>query len=136
MVPYDAKFRNAKRRCIRTSSRPDVCARLSVILMAHHDRVILRIFASDRTVSHMPNPINPRRSDAARHPLDHDPARVRARRKELGLTLSQVGAKAAVSVGHLSEIERGVRNPSPVALARIATALRCRLSDLMPTVAA
>lgn len=77
-------------------------------------------------------PPRPARADAARWPLDHDPARVRARRHELGLTLAQVGKRARVSVGHLSEVERGTRNPSPAVLVRIARAMGCRIGDLLP----
>lgn len=74
----------------------------------------------------------PARARAARWPLDHDPAKVRARRLELGFTLVKAGKRARISAGHLSEVERGIRNPSPEALGRIARALKCRIGDLLP----
>lgn len=76
----------------------------------------------------MPN--TPRRA-GARHPLDHDPATLRARRVAVGLTQAQVAATAGISAGHLSELESGTRNPSPPVLKQLADALACDSTDLM-----
>jgi len=73
-----------------------------------------------------------RRAQAARTPLDHDPRRLRRRRIEAGLTLAALAAKTNLSSGHLCELEKGTRNPSPHALARLAAALGCEPADLMP----
>lgn len=76
-------------------------------------------------------PDTPRRA-GARSPLDHDPATLRSRRVEAGLTQAEVASTAKLSAGHLSELETGTRNPSPPVLARLAAALKCEVADLMP----
>ena len=48
------------------------------------------------------------------------------------MSLTQLAAVTSVSTGHLSELERGTRNPSPELLAAIARALGCEATDLMP----
>ncbi|MDR7323411.1 MULTISPECIES: helix-turn-helix domain-containing protein [Catenuloplanes] len=73
-----------------------------------------------------------RRRQAAREPLDHHPARLRRRRIANGMSLSQLAEVTSASKGHLSELERGTRNPSPELLAAIARALGCGVTDLMP----
>lgn len=50
--------------------------------------------------------------------------RLRARRKEVGLTQQEVAQLAGISVGFVSEIEKGNRNPSGRVLLRLAGALR------------
>ena len=49
--------------------------------------------------------------------------KLRARRKELGLSLRELGAKANLSAAFLSQVERGITNPSLDSLRRIAKAL-------------
>lgn len=49
-------------------------------------------------------------------------------------TLRQVSAQARVSLGYLSEIERGQKEPSSELLAAICDALDVRLSDLFAEV--
>jgi transcriptional regulator with XRE-family HTH domain len=49
-------------------------------------------------------------------------------------TLRQVSARARVSLGYLSEIERGQKEPSSELLAAICAALDVRLSDLFAEV--
>lgn len=78
----------------------------------------------------MPNPT--KRAAAARSPLDHDPGLLRRRRIELGCAQAEIAQRAGVSAGHLSELERGTRNPSPPLLAALARALDCTTADLMP----
>lgn len=53
------------------------------------------------------------------------PKRLRARRKEVGKTLQQVADHTGLSVGFLSQIERGLSTPSLASLAAIARALDC-----------
>ncbi|GAA2327369.1 helix-turn-helix transcriptional regulator [Dactylosporangium salmoneum] len=72
------------------------------------------------------------RRDKARSPLDHDPQRLRQRRVAAGLTQAKLAAAAEISASHLSEIEGGTRNPSPAVLVRLAEALHCQPTDLMP----
>ncbi len=67
-----------------------------------------------------------------RNPLDHDPAKLRRRRVEAGLTATDLAARVECSTGHLSELEAGTRNPSPPLLKSLARELGCRTSDLMP----
>lgn len=57
--------------------------------------------------------------------------RLRGRRHELGLTLSQLGAAAGISVGHASSIENGGSLPSLPVLARVAHALELTLADVL-----
>jgi transcriptional regulator with XRE-family HTH domain len=73
------------------------------------------------------------RRDKARHPLDHDPSKLRKRRVELGRSQAEVADAAGISAGHMSELEGGTRNPSPALFARLAEVLECRTVDLMPT---
>lgn len=52
-----------------------------------------------------------------------------------GATLRQVSAKAAISLGYLSEIERGQKEASSEVLALIAQALDVSVGELMAEVA-
>ena len=51
-------------------------------------------------------------------------ALVRARRRQMHMTLQALSDAAGVSVGYLSQIERGLRKPSAEVLNQIAKALR------------
>ncbi len=74
-----------------------------------------------------------KRRQAARAVLDHDPAKLRRRRVECGLGVLELAAKVDLkSASHISELERGNRNPSPGLLKRLAEALDCETRDLMP----
>lgn len=68
---------------------------------------------------------------ATKRPLDHNPVRMRDRRVELGLRQADAAKAAGISAGHLCDLERGRRNPSPVVLKRLAEALNCTTRDLM-----
>ncbi len=59
---------------------------------------------------------------------------IRAIRLRQRRTLRQVSASARVSLGYLSEIERGQKEPSSELLAAICSALDVRLSDLFAEV--
>ncbi len=77
----------------------------------------------------------PQHADAPprRLPQIHlDPIKVRRRRFELGLYLTTVAKNAEISKGHLSMIENGRRGGTAPVLARIAKALGCQISDLLP----
>ncbi|TQE35442.1 helix-turn-helix domain-containing protein [Streptomyces ipomoeae] len=63
---------------------------------------------------------------------NQDPARVRRKRIEAGLTQIALAARAGLSPAHMSSIERGGRGASPKVLARLATVLDCEIADLMP----
>lgn len=56
---------------------------------------------------------------------------LRARRRELGRTLREVSADASVSLGYLSEIERGEKEASSELIASVCHALGLRLSELL-----
>jgi len=55
---------------------------------------------------------------------------VRARRKEVGLTMIQVAETAGISKGMLSKIENGQASPSLTTLARLAAALDMPVTSL------
>ena len=59
---------------------------------------------------------------------------LRERRLEQGLTLRQVSAEARVSLGYISEIERGQKEASSELLASICDALDVELADLLAEV--
>jgi transcriptional regulator with XRE-family HTH domain len=61
---------------------------------------------------------------------------LRARRKEQGRTLREVSRRAQVSLGYLSEVERGQKEASSELLASICGALDVSLSDVLIDVAA
>ncbi len=60
---------------------------------------------------------------------------LRGRRQSQGRTLREVSASARVSLGYLSEVERGQKEASSELLASICDALDVRMSDLMREVA-
>ena len=55
---------------------------------------------------------------------------LRARRMAQGLTLRDVSGKARVSLGYISEVERGQKEPSSELLAALAAALDVPLSKV------
>ncbi|HYN56981.1 MAG TPA: helix-turn-helix transcriptional regulator [Motilibacterales bacterium] len=59
---------------------------------------------------------------------------LRRLRQDQGRTLRDVSSAARVSLGYLSEIERGQKEPSSELLAAICTALDVRLSTLLRSV--
>jgi transcriptional regulator with XRE-family HTH domain len=56
---------------------------------------------------------------------------LRERRLERGLTLRQVSAQARVSLGYISEIERGQKEASSELLASLCSALEAPLSEVL-----
>jgi len=59
---------------------------------------------------------------------------LRRRRQDQGRTLRDVSAAAAVSLGYLSEVERGQKEASSELLAAICGALEVPLSDVLSSV--
>jgi transcriptional regulator with XRE-family HTH domain len=59
--------------------------------------------------------------------------KIRRRRRRLGLTLRQVSESAGLSVGFLSQIERGLATPSLVSLFNIARSIGASVSDFLAT---
>lgn len=57
--------------------------------------------------------------------------RLRARRRELGRTLSEVAGEAGVSVSYLSSIENGNNLPSLPILVRVTAAIGLSLNELL-----
>ncbi|WP_204323984.1 helix-turn-helix domain-containing protein, partial [Stenotrophomonas maltophilia] len=57
-------------------------------------------------------------------------ARIRALRQAKGLSLDTVAGKAGLSIGFLSQIERGLSSPSLKALASLADALGLPIAGL------
>ena len=56
---------------------------------------------------------------------------LRDRRMQRGLTLREVSAEARVSLGYISEIERGQKEASSELLASLCAALEVPLSDVL-----
>lgn len=63
-------------------------------------------------------------------------AELRRERLAKGLTLRDVAAHGAVSLGYLSEVERGAKEPSSEVLAAVCRALTLPMSSLLVRVAA
>ena len=59
---------------------------------------------------------------------------LRRRRQDQGRTLRDVSGAAAVSLGYLSEVERGQKEASSELLAAICDALEVSLSDVLASV--
>lgn len=57
--------------------------------------------------------------------LDHDPESLVWARKAAGFTQKQLAEALGISTGHMSEIESGTRNLTPVNLAKAAKLLKC-----------
>lgn len=65
------------------------------------------------------------------HTMRFDPAKVIARRLELGMTQGQAAGRAKLSQSMLCDIEAGRRNGSPNTQQRLARALKVRaVADL------
>lgn len=60
---------------------------------------------------------------------------LRQRRSELGMTLREVSGAARVSLGYISEIERGQKEASSELLASLCEALEMPLSEVLHNVA-
>jgi transcriptional regulator with XRE-family HTH domain len=60
---------------------------------------------------------------------------LRRRREDAGRTLRSVAAEAGVSLGYLSEVERGVKEASSELLAAICRALGASLPEILVEVA-
>ncbi|WP_274031445.1 helix-turn-helix domain-containing protein [Streptomyces sp. MMBL 11-1] len=61
-----------------------------------------------------------------------DPAQIRRRRIEAGLTQEALAKRARASKAHISMVERGVAGASAPLLSRLAESLGCEVADLMP----
>ncbi|WP_309085615.1 cupin domain-containing protein [Chelativorans sp.] len=57
--------------------------------------------------------------------------RLRQRRRELGLTLKEVADGAGLSVGFISQIERGIASPSLSSLVAVSHALQMDVGDFL-----
>lgn len=58
---------------------------------------------------------------------------IRALRKAQKLSLAQLAARSDLSIGNLSQIERGVRSPSVRSLQRLSECLKVPIADLFQT---
>jgi transcriptional regulator with XRE-family HTH domain len=56
---------------------------------------------------------------------------LRRRRKELGLSQEQLGARADIQMADISRYESGVRDPRVTTIARLAQALEVPIADLL-----
>jgi transcriptional regulator with XRE-family HTH domain len=88
----------------------------------------------------MPNPSDSQRPehpwDAEQGLLEKVGARVRFVRQRSGKTATQLAALSGLPRSHISDIERGKRNPTLQTMDRIAQGIGCTLRDLMPPAAA
>ena len=87
--------------------------------------------------AHGRKPAEPRAPRAGREPLWRQALgeQLRRVRHDRGETLSETAARAGVSMQYLSEIERGVKEPSSEMVAAVAGALGITLLDLTIAVA-
>lgn len=69
--------------------------------------------------------------DAARTDLSQDPARLRRKRREAGLSTRQLAEIAVLSAATVSYLERGVYSAEPGTLRKLADALGCEIADIM-----
>lgn len=58
---------------------------------------------------------------------------LRTRRKELGLTMQSVANSAGLSVGFISQVERGIASPSLASLASLADVLKTEIGNFLQT---
>ena len=58
-------------------------------------------------------------------------ARLRARRKAIGKTMQQVADEASLTIGFISQIERGISTPSLASLYNVAKALDASVDMLV-----
>ena len=56
--------------------------------------------------------------------------RIRFLRKQRNLSIEDLALEAGVNKNYLSDLERGMRNPSLKILSKIATALKISISEL------
>jgi transcriptional regulator with XRE-family HTH domain len=64
--------------------------------------------------------------------LPQSPERVERKRIEAGLQQGELAALAGIVPSHMSAIENGRWGASPALLHRLAAALGCKVTDLMP----
>lgn len=64
--------------------------------------------------------------------LSHSPERLRYRRKAAGLTITELAEKIGRSRAMVSMYENSQHSPNPGTLAKLAAALGCSTTDLMP----
>ena len=73
------------------------------------------------------------RTAVKREDLTHDPRRLRRKRIEAGLNMTELAARADCSKATVSMLESGrYFSATPGLLARLAAALGCTITDLMP----
>ena len=75
-----------------------------------------------------------KRSDPVEQSTPIDPSlgqRLRDRRKELGKTQQQVAEEASLTVGFISQIERGISTPSLASLYNVAKALESTVDQFV-----
>ena len=77
-------------------------------------------------------PLDPRRARGAAEPLWREAVghELRRSRQEQERTLADVAARSGVSIQYLSEVERGLKEPSSEILGAVTGALGLRLVDL------
>lgn len=74
----------------------------------------------------------PHVTSTRKRPLLQDPDRIIETRRLRGLTQAQLARKVRLSPQHMSSIESGFRGASEPTLQRLALALDCEVSELMP----
>ena len=85
----------------------------------------------------LPATADPGRStDAAGETIRSVGARIRVRRKKIGMTLNELADLTGVSVSMLSMLERGVAGASIGTLVAVASALRVQMHDLFEVTSA
>jgi len=97
-------------------------------------RIQLPNLASGQRPRVVRSDIKGRAVEGAIHPDDHEEiihvAAIQRRRRELGLTQTELARRVGRSVTTVHLWERGLRVPGRAIVARLARALRCSLAEL------
>lgn len=118
----DFKFTN---EVVARYPAPSMPGGVAYIELRHLDREELSALRS------VPGAIAPIGDPADLDPLPRLAASVRARRKALGLTQEAAAWSVWMDPSYWSKIERGLIDPGVRVLARVATALRTTVSELL-----
>jgi transcriptional regulator with XRE-family HTH domain len=64
--------------------------------------------------------------------LTQDPRRMKRRRLMARLSFREAAAKAGISCGHISDLEKGHKSAGVDALRKLADAYGCEVADFLP----
>lgn len=79
-----------------------------------------------------PTRVKAKRKTRQGRELNQDPVRLRRRRVAAGLSQVELADATECSFSYISQLENGKYSASATILARLAKALGCEITDLMP----